>query len=187
MLGPFNKIYPLFLNGLEVFYQPCFSIPRKDKPDDFRLIHNFSAEDNFGISYNTLQLNNFVSMPTFRNLAYVALKSRAKFFTKLDISKGFKNVHMHPSRMRLQGLVTDLFSFVDATNVMGKSDSPQQFCALTLSICIILCFWGKHLFTFRTPAGDIIPLIHVFMDDFVLFSFDPIMCLMQYLTFMIFI
>jgi len=71
MIGPFPLNETILLNGLPVFAQPVFSVKRKDGGLE-RLIHNFSFEHACGISYNTLQLDSKVCMPTFHEICYSA-------------------------------------------------------------------------------------------------------------------
>ena len=68
--GPFFRCAPLYINGWEVSYPPVFSIKRADGGKE-RLLQNYSACDSFGLSFNSCQVTNFISMPTYENIVYV--------------------------------------------------------------------------------------------------------------------
>jgi len=108
LVGPFSRYARLSVNGLSIHPTYAFELPRKDD-DLMRLILNFSHPHDSSISFNDLQLDTKTRMPRFREICYVAWRSKAKYFFKADIAKGFKNIHVHPSRMRFQAALIDAF------------------------------------------------------------------------------
>ena len=72
---------------------PCGAVPKGDDPFG-RIIHNYSHKYN-GWSINDALMDNSVEYISFK--ARVALLQTVKYYIKLDLKDGYRQLPVHPS------------------------------------------------------------------------------------------
>ena len=123
--------------GSTFFYTPCGAVPKKGDPYG-RIIHNYSHEFN-GKSLNDSLIDNSTEYISFKGR--VQLLRTVKFYIKLDLKDGYRQLAVHPSEWRTQvyALGPDEH-FIDIAMPFGKSNSSKLFCrwaSLWFESCII--------------------------------------------------
>ena len=104
---------------------PCGTVPKGDDPYG-RIIHNYSHEYN-GRSINDALLENSVQYISFKRR--VQLLQHIKYYIKMDLKDGYRQLPVHPSEWR-----TQIYSlgqseyYIDLAMPFGKANSSKIFC-----------------------------------------------------------
>ena len=132
------------VGGLEKAWQqgihcsPFGVIPKKHKPDAWRLIldlsHPESHNVNDGINKDLCSLP-YVSLDDL--IACIMVTGKGSMLAKLDIKHAYRNVPVHPEDRRLLGMCWKDIVYVDATLPFGLRSAPLIFSALADAL-----LWG---------------------------------------------
>ena len=115
----------------EFYTIPCGAVPKGDDPYG-RIIHDYSHEFN-GISINDALLDNSVKYIAFKER--VRLLQHVKWYIKLDLKDGYRQLPVHPSEWKTQVYsVGPTEYYIDIAMPFGKANS-------------LFCRWGSLWFT----------------------------------------
>ena len=100
-------------------------MPKGDDPFG-RIIHNYSHEFD-GRSINGALLDNSVKYISFKKR--VVLLQNIKWYIKLDLKDGYRQLPVHPSEWKTQVYALDRSEFyIDLAMPFGKANSSKIFC-----------------------------------------------------------
>ena len=111
--------------GSTFYYTPCGAVPKRDDPYG-RIIHNYSHQFD-GVSLNDCLIDNSTEYISFKDR--VKLLNQVKYYIKLDLKDGYRQLAVHPSEWR-----TQVYSlgprehYIDIAMPFGKSNSSKLFC-----------------------------------------------------------
>ena len=104
---------------------PCGAVPKKDDPYG-RIIHNYSHKID-GVSLNDCLVDNSTEYISFK--ARVELLDPLKWYIKLDLKDGYRQLAVHPSEWRTQVYTLGPFEhYIDIAMPFGKANSSKLFC-----------------------------------------------------------
>ena len=107
------------------FCTPCGAVPKKDDPYG-RIIHNYSHKID-GISLNDCLLDNSTEYISFKDR--VRLLDPIKWYIKLDLKDGYRQLAVHPSEWRTQVYTLGPAEhYIDIAMPFGKANSSKLFC-----------------------------------------------------------
>ena len=113
-----------FLSG-EFYTIPCGAVPKGDDPLG-RIIHNYSHKFG-GRSINESLVDNSVRYISFKER--VALLQDVKWYIKLDLKDGYRQLPVHPSEWGTQVYSLGPSEFyIDLAMPFGKANSSKIFC-----------------------------------------------------------
>ena len=119
---------------------PFGIIPKKHKPDAWRLIVDLSSPEghsvNDGISKELCSLS-YVSLDDV--VACIMTVGRGSMLAKMDIKQAYRNVPVHPQDRLLLGMYWNDMVYVDATLPFGLRSAPLIFSALADAV-----LWKKQ-------------------------------------------
>ena len=104
---------------------PCGAVPKGDDPCG-RIIHNYS-HGYAGRSINDALIDNSVQYISFKKR--VELLQHIKWYIKLDLKDGYRQLPVHPSEWK-----TQIYSmgpseyYIDLTMPFGKANYSKLFC-----------------------------------------------------------
>ena len=128
---------------LGIHYSPFGVIPKKGKPDKWRLILDLSAPEghsvNDGISKELASLS-YVSVDQV--VSAIRQRGRGSLMAKMDIKHAYRNVPVHPKDRLILGMQWKGSSFVDAALPFGLRSAPLLFTAVADAVQFIMEKWG---------------------------------------------
>ena len=117
--------------ALDVHTSPLGVIPKKSKPNKWRLILDLSSPSghsvNEGIAKELASLS-YVSVDEV--VLRVLLLGRGAFMAKMDIKQAYRNIPVHPTDRYLLGMKWEERTFVDTTLPFGLRSAPMIFSAV---------------------------------------------------------
>ena len=115
---------------------PFGVIPKKHKPDAWRLIVDLSHPENHsvndGINKELCSLS-YVSLDDV--ITCIILTGKGTLLAKMDIKQAYRNVPVHPQDRRLLGMFWKDTVYVDATLPFGLRSAPLIFQPLQMHYC----------------------------------------------------
>ena len=144
----------------EVHLSPMGIIPKKNKPNKWRMIVDLSSPEGASINNGIAPELSSLSYPSVDHLsALVVSAGRGSFMVKADIKEAYRMVPVHPEDQYLLGVQWRKFIFIDKVLPFGLRSAPKIFSALADAIQ-----WILH-------SKGIQNSLH-YLDDFVLVTKD---------------
>ena len=123
----------------EVHLSPMGIIPKKNKPNKWRLIVDLSSPEGGSINNGIAPELSSLSYPSIDHLsALVVSAGRGSFMVKADIKEAYRMVPVHPEDQHLLGVRWGSFIFIDKVLPFGLRSAPKLFSALADAIQWIL-------------------------------------------------
>ena len=114
--------------GAPFYSIPCGAVPKRDDPYG-RIIHNYSSKIG-GRSINDCLIDNSTAYISFKGR--VRLLNSARWFVKMDLKDGYRQLAVHPSEWRTQVYTLGPSEFyIDIAMPFGKANSSKLFCRWT--------------------------------------------------------
>ena len=124
---------------LGVHCNPFGVIPKKGKPDKWRLIIDLSAPEghsvNDGISKELASLS-YVSVD--KVVSGILQQGRGALMAKMDIKHAYRNIPVHPRDRLILGMQWKGSSFVDAALPFGLRSAPLLFTAVADALQFVM-------------------------------------------------
>ena len=151
---------PVTVCPKEVHISPMGIIPKKNKPNKWRLIVDLSSPEGTSINDGIDPKRSSLTYASIDHLsALVVSEGRGSFMVKADIKEAYQMVPVHPVDQHLLGVQWGDFIFIDKMLPFGLRSAPKIFSALADAIQWILYSRG------------IKKSLH-YLDDFILVSKD---------------
>ena len=129
--GRVVELTPEDAEALQVHTSPFGVIPKKHKPDKWRLILDLSSPEghsvNDGIAKELASLC-YVSVDDV--VAQVVRLGRGSMLAKMDIKHAYRNISVHPADCLLLGMLWDNKVYVDTALPFGLRSAPLIFSAV---------------------------------------------------------
>ena len=163
---------------LGVHYSPFGVIPKKGKPDKWRLIVDLSAPEshsvNDGISRELASLS-YVSIDNV--VSGILQQGRGALMAKINIKHAYRNIPVHPMDRPLLGMRWKGASFIDVALPFGLRSAPLLFTAVADALQFIMVRrgvrWVAHynddFITLGSPGSttcvENVWLMHITCDE----------------------
>ena len=145
-----------------VHLSPMGIIPKKNKPNKWRLIVDLSSPEGPSINDGIDQECSSLSYTSIDHLStLVVSEGRGSYMVKADIEETYRMVPIHLEDQHLLGVQWGDFIFIDKVLPFGLRSAPKIFSALADAIQWILCSKGVK----RS--------LH-YLDDFILVAKDQL-------------
>ena len=121
---------------------PCGAIPKKNRPDKWRLIVDLSAPQGHSINHAISKEHSSVAYANLDH-AVTMLQSLGKgcLLAKLDLKEAYRVVPIHLSDQRLLAIQWEGATYIDRALPFGLRSAPKLFSALTDAM---MWFLNKH-------------------------------------------
>ena len=125
------KLHPSDSKDLSIQCSPFGVIPKKNRPNKWRLIVDLSSLQghsiNDGISKELSTLS-YVSVDSV--VAGILQRGKGTLMAKMDICRAYRNIPVHPSDRVLLGMQWNGDTYIDTTLPFGLRSAPLIFSAI---------------------------------------------------------
>ena len=124
---------------------PFGVIPKKHKPDKWRLVVDLSAPEGYSVNDAIRQDLCSVSYTSLDHAVELAKKmGKGSLLAKLDLREAYRAVPVHPSDQRLLAVSWNSTTYLDKALPFGLRSAPKLFSALTDAMMWALRDRGVH-------------------------------------------
>ena len=114
--------------ALGVHVSPFGVIPKKSKPNKWRLILDLSSPTGHSVNEGIdKELSTLKYVSVDEVVARVLSQGKGAMLAKMDIKQAYRNIPVHPNDRHLLGMKWDNFLYVDATLPFGLRSAPFIF------------------------------------------------------------
>ena len=161
MLGRIARVDPEQAGGVHT--SPFGVIPKKHKPNKWRLILDLSSPEGFSVNDGISKETSSLSYTTTDDVVEAILKSgKGTLMAKLDIKQAYRNIPVHPYDRLLLGMSWEGCTYADKTLPFGLRSAPLLFSAIADALGWIMTQNGVSIefsyiddfFTLGTPGTD---------------------------------
>ena len=158
---------PVAIHPRRIHISPMGIIPKKNKPNKWRLIVDLSSPEGASINDGIEPKHSSLSYTSIDHLsALVVSEGRGSYLVKADIKEAYRMVPVHPVDQHLLGVQWGDFIFIDKVLPFGLRSAPKIFSALADAIQ-----WILH-------SKGIKKGLH-YLDDFILVAKDQPSAVLQ--------
>ena len=130
---------PETAQNMGIHVSPFGVIPKKNRPNKWRLIVNLSAPDGSSVNDGIDKELASVSYTSVDDIVTTILQlGRGALLAKMDIKQAYRNVLVHPEDRLLLGMLWEGKVYVDTALPFGLRSAPLIFTALATALIWIM-------------------------------------------------
>ena len=163
---------------LGIHYSPFGVIPKKGKPNKWRLIIDLSAPEGHGVNDGiSRELASVSYVSVDKVVSGIRQQGRGSLMAKMDIKHAYRNIPVHPKDRLVLGMQWKGSSFVDATLPFGLRSAPLLFTAVADALQFIMekrgvCWVAHYIDDFitlgrpgSTECTENVRIMHITCDQ----------------------
>ena len=144
--------------SLNIHCSPFGVIPKKNKPNKWRLIIDLSSPENHSVNDGILKELASLSYMSIDDVVSTVLKmGKGTMLAKMDVQQAFRNIPVHPSDRGLLGMQWEGRVFLDKVLPFGLRSAPLLFSAVADALAWIMhqrgVGWLDHYIDDFVTAG----------------------------------